>query len=194
MERETEMLAGRTSESPEATEALGELLGRTLGAGSVIALVGDLGVGKTCFVRGLGKGLGLPPGVASPTYTLMQAHEGGRLPLYHFDAWMEGREAALFEDGGDEWLRGEGIAVVEWAGRVEAWLPRPCLWVELGHLAPERRSVRIGLALGPEPADGAHGALRSLIAALHWPTGMPADPDFQGGRVNRPARGPLGGH
>lgn len=178
MEAEVEVLAARTSNSPEATEALGALLGQTLGPGTVIALAGDLGAGKTCLVRGLGQGLGLPPGIASPTYTLMQAHEGGRLPLYHFDAWMEGREAALFEDGGDEWLRGEGIAVVEWAGRVEGWLPRPCLWIELGHLAPERRSVRIGLAPGPDPADAAHRALRRVVAGLPWPADMPADPDF----------------
>ena len=111
------------SRSAEATEGGGGALGRLLLPDSVVALDGDLGAGKTTFVRGLARGLGLEEGVSSPTYVLMQAHEGGRLPLYHFDAWMEGREKALFLDGGDHWLRAGGVAVVEWAERVEPWLP-----------------------------------------------------------------------
>ena len=101
------------SRSAEGTEALGRALGRELPAGAVLALDGDLGSGKTCFVRGLARGLGVEGPVGSPTYTLMHAYEGGRLPLYHFDAWMEQRERALLADGGGEWLRADGVSVVE---------------------------------------------------------------------------------
>ena len=146
-------LGSLITEAPEQTEALAEALGRELWPAAVLALGGDLGAGKTCFVRGLARGLGVPPGVASPTYTLMQAHEGGRLPLYHFDAWMEGREAALFEDGGDEWLRAEGVAVVEWAGNVREWLPRPLLAVELSHLGPSRRRLDLALWSAERPEE-----------------------------------------
>ena len=113
----------------DATEAVGAALGADCRPGTVIALTGDLGAGKTCLVRGLARGLGIHEGVASPTYTLMQAHEGGRLPLYHFDAWMEGREKAWLAEGGGAWLRDEGVAVIEWAGRVRDWLPEPRLEV-----------------------------------------------------------------
>lgn len=158
---------------PEATEALGEALGRAAVAGDVIALHGELGAGKTTLTRGLAVGLGVPDDVASPTYILMDAHTGGRLPLYHFDAWMEGREKALFLDGGDEGLRSEGVAVVEWAGRVAAWLPAPRLEVELRHvcLAERLAVLRVvegeGTAGGTRPGAAGYGArLAALVAAL----------------------------
>jgi len=131
------------SESPEATEALGAELARHLGPGTVLALHGELGAGKTCLVRGLARGLGIPGPVASPTYLLLQEYPGGRLPLAHYDAWMEGREKALLLDGGAEALGGAGIAVVEWAERVADWLPLPRLELELCHAGPERRRLRL---------------------------------------------------
>lgn len=163
------------SRSEAATEELAARLGRVLPAGTVVALTGELGSGKTCFVRGLARGLGIEEGVASPTYTLMQAHEGGRLPLYHFDAWMEGREKAWLAEGGGEWLRGEGVAVVEWAGRVEAWLPRPRLQVALAHAGPEERTLVLRVVAGdPGEAD----PLERLLADLDRPDGIdPRDPD-----------------
>ena len=153
----------------EATEALGAALGELAEAGDVLALHGELGAGKTALVRGLARGLGLEEGVASPTYILMDAHQGGRLPLFHFDAWMEGREKALFLDGGDEWLRAGGVAVVEWAGRVGAWLPTPRLEVELRHvsLAARHATLRVvtaeTLVVPAVPADTHPGA----AAATH---------------------------
>ncbi|MEZ6017464.1 MAG: tRNA (adenosine(37)-N6)-threonylcarbamoyltransferase complex ATPase subunit type 1 TsaE [Planctomycetota bacterium] len=149
----------------EATEALGEALGRAAVAGDVIALEGELGAGKTALVRGIARGLGLTDAVASPTYILMDAHQGGRLPLFHFDAWMEGREKALFLDGGDEWLRAGGLAVIEWAGRVEAWLPTPRLAVELAHLSLAAR--RVTLRAVEDPAEGA-GGLPGRSSAQLW--------------------------
>jgi tRNA threonylcarbamoyladenosine biosynthesis protein TsaE len=149
------------STSPEATEALGRALGAALPAGSLLALDGDLGAGKTCFVRGLADGLGVEDPVASPTYTLMQELTGGRLSLYHFDAWMEGREKALLADGGDSWLTGDGVAVVEWAERIAERLPRPHLALRLAHRSPEERTV--ALAVVGEP-DG--GPLTELVRGL----------------------------
>lgn len=162
------------SESPEATLALAEALGRVLPANTVVALSGELGAGKTCFVRGLARGLGIAEVVASPTYTLMQSYEGGRLPLFHFDAWMEGREKALFADGGDEWLRAGGLAAVEWADRVAEWLPEPRLSVVLEHLGPDRRAVRLRVVGGPsDPAvRAAEAVLAGLIGSLTLPPGV----------------------
>lgn len=154
------------STDSDATEALGVALGEHLPAGTLMTLDGDLGTGKTTLVRGLGRGLGTPDPISSPTYMLMQAYEGGRLPLYHFDAWMEGREKALLADGADEFLGAGGIAVVEWGSRVLAWLPEPRLEVVLGHRTLEERTVSMEV-VGPE------GALRASLEALMVRLGAP---------------------
>lgn len=159
------------STSPEATEELASRIAERLPAGSVLALSGDLGAGKTCFVRGLARGLGIEGPVASPTYLLMQAHEGGRLPLYHFDAWMEGREKALLADGGAEWLHGDGISVVEWAGRVEEWLPLPRLEVQLTHLGPDTRGIRLATR-APDGPEGSVLDLGGVLEDLELPAGV----------------------
>ncbi|MEM6567686.1 MAG: tRNA (adenosine(37)-N6)-threonylcarbamoyltransferase complex ATPase subunit type 1 TsaE [Planctomycetota bacterium] len=187
----------RTFEShdPDATVALAAALGRVLPAGVTVALDGDLGAGKTTFVRGLAAGLGVDEGVASPTYTLMQSHAGGRLPLYHFDAWMEGREKALLADGADEFLGRYGVAVVERADRVGEWLPRPRLSVRLGHLDEERRLIRIEVVGAENEAAEGHGdALEALLAALETAEGLVEVVQEGPGTeetVNRGAEGPL---
>jgi tRNA threonylcarbamoyladenosine biosynthesis protein TsaE len=163
------------SRSPEATEALAHFLGQHLLEGTLVTLDGDLGSGKTCFVRGLAAGLGVEDPVTSPTYTLMQELVGGRLPLYHFDAWMEGREKALLADGGDAWLSGDGIAVVEWAERIADYLPEVRLSIHLDHRAESIRQVRLA-ALG-EPAGG---ALTDLLRALPPIHGLVAEPSKEG--------------
>jgi len=153
------------SHGEEATEALAAGIGGACPAGTVLALTGDLGAGKTCFVRGLARGLGIEEGVASPTYTLMQAHEGGRLPLYHFDAWMEGREKAWLAEGGGAWLREEGVAVIEWAGRVAEWLPAPRLGVRLDHVGPSTRRLTLAVV-------GTSAPLEALLWGLRCPEGV----------------------
>lgn len=120
------------SASARETEALGEALGRLLGPGDVVALDGELGGGKTCFVRGLARGLGVTVPVSSPTFQLMHTY-AGRLPLYHLDAWMRERGEGFLAEGGAEWLRAEGVAAVEWAAHVRDWLPTPRFEVELRH-------------------------------------------------------------
>src|SRR5262245_31785188 len=121
--------------SPEATESLGEAIGRQLAPGAVVALDGELGSGKTCLVRGLARGLGVEETVSSPSFTLMHEYRG-RLTLHHFDAWMAGREQAFLEAGGAEALDGDGVAVIEWAERVRAYLPPARLSVRLAHAGP----------------------------------------------------------
>jgi tRNA threonylcarbamoyladenosine biosynthesis protein TsaE len=152
------------SRSPEATERLAEELGARVGPGTVVALDGDLGAGKTCFVRGLARGLGVKSTVASPTYALMAQHEG-RLTLYHFDAWMEGRERAFLADGGAEWLDQDGVCAVEWAARVADALPSPRFEVVLAHAGPEARSIRIGVR-GETERDGALGRILAALPAI----------------------------
>ncbi len=170
------------STSEEATEALAAALGEVLPSGSVLALIGDLGAGKTAFVRGLARGLGIESGISSPTYTLMQAHEGGRLPLYHFDAWMEGREKAWLAEGGGAWLRGEGVAVIEWAGRVEEWLPSPRIEVRMTHAGWTERGLRIAVVGGDAPD------LEGLLAQLNLPSGVEdRDPASSGFSENGPS-------
>ncbi len=133
MEAEPQSCIELLSTSVEATLAWAESLGRLLGPGAVIALDGDLGAGKTTFARGLCAGLGVTEPVHSPSYTLMHSYSG-RLEVYHFDAWMEGREAAFLDGGGVEWLFGEGVSVIEWARRVEDYMPSERLEIEFLHL------------------------------------------------------------
>jgi tRNA threonylcarbamoyladenosine biosynthesis protein TsaE len=159
------------SSGPEVTEAFGEQLGRALVAGSCLALVGELGAGKTTLVRGLGRGLECSAPVTSPTFTRLCTH-AGRLPLYHFDAWRAGGEG-LFEEG-QELLGGEGVAVVEWADRVEAWLPRPRLELCLAHAGEGRRTlaarlVAAGEGAGPRARALEADLLRALDAAARTP-------------------------
>ena len=164
--------------SADATEALAGAIGALLQPGDVVALTGELGAGKTCFVRGAARALGVEGHVASPTYTLMHAYEG-RIPVYHLDAWMQGRGEAFLEDGGAEWLRADGVALVEWAERVGAWLPPARLDVHLAHAGPEVRRVRLsvpGVQAGDAGARPVAERLAHAVRALALPPGVEADP------------------
>ena len=132
------------SRSPEATRALGSAIGRALAPDTIVALVGDLGSGKTCFVQGLARGLDVRDPVTSPTYALLQTYSG-RLELYHFDAWMEGRERAFLLDGGIEWMHAGGVAAIEWAERVDEVLPRPLLRVAFEHVSAGERRLTLSV-------------------------------------------------
>jgi tRNA threonylcarbamoyladenosine biosynthesis protein TsaE len=136
--------------SPEQTLALGERIGAVAGPGTVVALVGDLGVGKTLLAQGVGRGLGVTSLVTSPTFVLMVVHEGGRLPLVHADIYRlcDEDEAELI--GLPEALAGEGVALVEWADLLPGLLPDDHLRVELRWLPgrPQEREVTLR-ATGP---------------------------------------------
>jgi tRNA threonylcarbamoyladenosine biosynthesis protein TsaE len=137
MEAEANLERRWISPSPEATERFGRALGERLSAGDVVALDGELGSGKTTLVRGIARGLGVRDAVSSPSYALMHTY-AGRLDVYHFDAWMERREQAFLEGGGAEWLGSDGVALVEWAGRVAEWLPSARVEIEIAHRPPDQ--------------------------------------------------------
>ncbi len=107
------------SRDVDQTEKLGEELGKTISAGTVVWLYGDLGAGKTAFVRGLARGLGVEGRVTSPTFALVNEYEG-RLPLFHFDLYRLGGEEDLFELGWDDYLSRGGVCAVEWSQRLDA--------------------------------------------------------------------------
>lgn len=132
------------SASPEQTRTLGETLGRYVCAGDLIALIGELGSGKTLFVGGLARGLGVDPTtyVSSPTFTVMHRYSG-RLPLYHIDLYRIDRPEALYTLGLEEYLEGDGVAAVEWAERGGAIFPRTRLTVRLLDAGPEARAIEL---------------------------------------------------
>ena len=106
------------SHSPEETEALGEQLGRAVALGTVLALSGDLGAGKTQLVKGIARGLGVMARVHSPTFTLVNEYGGGRLKLFHLDLYRLETPAKILSAGIDEFLSPDGVAVIEWAERI----------------------------------------------------------------------------
>lgn len=137
----------RTTASPDETEALAARLGATAEGGVLVGLEGELGAGKTCFVRGLARGLGVPTdAVASPTFVIATEYRGGRLPLHHVDCYrLETPLAdALFLR---DVLHGAGVAAVEWFDRLPQ-VRDDVLRVSLGHAGDDRRTIRFA-AEGP---------------------------------------------
>ena len=131
------------SASPEETMAIGEKIAAGLGKGSVVALRGGLGAGKTCLVKGIARGLGIREEVTSPTYTIVSEYAAGPLPFYHIDAYRLGGEGEFDALGGDEYIHGGGIAVIEWSDRIPASIPRSALLVTIDILADGRRSIAV---------------------------------------------------
>ena len=109
--------------SPQETFRLGEELGRKAVPGQVFTLTGDLGVGKTVFTQGLAKGLGIEEPVNSPTFTIVQVYEEGRLPFYHFDVYRIGDVEEMEEVGFEDYVMGDGVSLIEWADLIEEILP-----------------------------------------------------------------------
>lgn len=108
---------------PEETEALGKKLGREAKPGEVYTLVGDLGVGKTVFTQGIAKGLEITEPINSPTFTIVQVYEEGRMPFYHFDVYRIGDVEEMEEIGYEDYFYGEGLTMIEWANLIEELLP-----------------------------------------------------------------------
>lgn len=135
--------------SPEETMALGERLARELSPGDCLALVGELGAGKTTLIKGLARGLGLPEAeaeVLSPSFILVREYRGGRLPLYHIDAYRISRAEELGEIGLEEYLWSEeGVAAVEWADRLRGrgLIPPGCITLKLEILSESERRITI---------------------------------------------------
>lgn len=105
------------------TFELGRRLGLGAAAGQVFALIGDLGVGKTVFTKGLAAGLGIDEPVSSPTFTIVQVYEEGRLPFYHFDVYRIGDVEEMDEIGYEDYVYGQGVCLIEWADLIREILP-----------------------------------------------------------------------
>lgn len=117
--------------SAEETRKLGEKLAEELRAGDVILLEGPLGAGKSELARGVARGLGVRETVTSPSFTILNVYDSGRVPLYHFDWYRLEDAEELFELGMEEYLGGDGIALVEWPGRCPEALPADFLMIEI---------------------------------------------------------------
>lgn len=113
----------RNSYKSEDTFQIGLELAKQAEPGDVFCLVGDLGVGKTVFSQGFGAGIGIEEPINSPTFTIVQVYEEGKLPFYHFDVYRIAEEEELFEIGFDEMVEGDGVSLIEWANLIPGSLP-----------------------------------------------------------------------
>ena len=109
--------------SPEETKQVGFKIGQEAKPGTVYALLGGLGVGKTIFTKGVAEGLGITEPINSPTFTIVQEYENGRLPFYHFDVYRIGDVEEMDEIGFDDYVYGDGMCLIEWANLIEEILP-----------------------------------------------------------------------
>jgi tRNA threonylcarbamoyladenosine biosynthesis protein TsaE len=134
-------LATILSHSIEETSAFGRSIASTLRRGDVLALCGELGAGKTHFVKGVAAGLGAGAIVTSPTFTLIHEYTGGRLPLFHFDFYRLENETEAIGIGLEEYLDGEGACAIEWAEKFPALLPPGTRWFRFTLGAGDARSI-----------------------------------------------------
>ncbi len=132
------------SGSAERTTAAGKIIGDCLRPGDVVALIGELGSGKTCLTQGIARGLGVPEGyrITSPTFTLINEYPG-RTRLYHLDVYRLAGSDDLVDMGYEEYFYGDGVAVIEWAEKVEELLPEDSLVIVLRYLDESSREIRI---------------------------------------------------
>ena len=144
--------------SPEQTRAFAEKLASCLSRGDVLLFYGDLGAGKSEFIRGLARGLGISGPIASPSFTIMNLYDEGRLPLYHFDWYRLESSDELYEMGLDEYLGGDGIACVEWPTQCPDAIPPVHLAIELIPLGETDREIRL------TPSAGFHSLPSEVIS------------------------------
>lgn len=119
------------SESAKETFLLGRRIGQKAKAGQIYTLTGDLGTGKTVFTQGVADGLGITEPVSSPTFTIVQVYESGRLPFYHFDVYRIADVEEMEEIGYEDCFYGEGICLIEWAELIEEILPADCISIRI---------------------------------------------------------------
>lgn len=117
--------------SDKETFLLGEKLGQAATPGQIYTLVGDLGVGKTVFTQGMARGLGITEPISSPTFTIIQEYQEGRLPFYHFDVYRIGDVEEMEEIGYDDYFFGQGVCMIEWANLIEELLPDRVIQVNI---------------------------------------------------------------
>ncbi|MBR1684354.1 MAG: tRNA (adenosine(37)-N6)-threonylcarbamoyltransferase complex ATPase subunit type 1 TsaE [Clostridia bacterium] len=131
------------TQSPVQTRHLGEHLASLLCAGDVLLLKGDLGAGKSEFTRGLARGLGITGPVPSPSFTILNVYEDASIPLYHFDWYRLHSSEELYEMGMDEWIGGDGIAVIEWPTQCPDAIPETCLEIVFTTVDETTRNIEM---------------------------------------------------
>ena len=131
------------SHSPEETFAFGRSFAARLRRGDVLGLCGDLGAGKTHFVKGLAAGLGASAEVTSPTFTLIHEYIGGTLPLYHVDFYRLDESEDALKIGIDEYLDGDGVTAVEWADKFKDLITGGAYWIQFTHLENDGRKIEV---------------------------------------------------
>lgn len=136
-------MASIISHNPEETRNAGRRLAESLGPGEVLALCGDLGAGKTHFVKGLADGLGCASTVTSPTFTLLHEYPGGRLPLYHADLYRLQSEEEALSTGLEDYFAAGGVTVIEWADKFPHLLPATARWIRLAIGENDRRLINL---------------------------------------------------
>ena len=129
------------SNSPVETEAIGKQFAEEIGIGSILALRGDLGSGKTVFVKGLVAGLGSRAAVTSPTFTILHEYRGGRLPVYHFDFFRLEERQSIMRLGLDDYFFGDGVSVIEWAERFPELIPKQARWILFETTSENQRAI-----------------------------------------------------
>ena len=132
------------SNSPAETEAIARQLAQRIGAGSILALKGDLGSGKTSFVKGLAAGLGSGADVTSPTFTIVHEYRGGRMPVYHFDIFRIENQQSAERLGLDDYFFGDGVSVIEWADRFPESIPEQARWILFEIKSENVRAITTG--------------------------------------------------
>ena len=126
--------------------------------GEVYALIGDLGVGKTVFTKGFAEGLGITEPVSSPTFTILQIYEEGRLPLYHFDVYRIEEPEEMEEVGFDDYVYGDGVCLIEWANRIEEILPEETIYIVIEKDLGRGTDYRKITVVRPQTQTGGPGA------------------------------------
>ena len=132
------------SHTPEETTDLGRAHAVQIRRGDVFGLCGELGAGKTCFIKGVVAALGAQAAVTSPTFTLIHEYSGGRLPVYHFDFYRLESEDEAIRIGLDEYLDGDGVCLIEWADKFPGLLPPGTRWFRFTHRADGTRAIQSG--------------------------------------------------
>lgn len=130
------------SNSPLETQGIGRQFSKNLTAGSVLALTGELGSGKTQFVKGLVAGVGSGVAVTSPTFTIVHEYPGGRLPIYHFDFFRLQDRQSITRLGLDDYFFRDGISVIEWADRVPDLIPENARWISFELKSENERIIK----------------------------------------------------
>ena len=137
-------------ETPQETFEVGKKIGENAKPGQIYTLTGDLGVGKTVFTQGVAAGLGITEPICSPTFTIIQEYESGRLPLYHFDVYRIGDIEEMEEIGYDDYFFGQGICLIEWADLIEEILPEKLIKVTIEKALENGFDYRRITVIGPE--------------------------------------------